>query len=124
MWTEVAKQMGIPGGLGEKMEDWVELMHQWGNRRRIRFRTTVNIQVRANARAKSTHRGTDPNVIAHQDFVASEAARDLKDKGQKTYVGEARRAERENRREAALDAFENGRSASMRLCRWLGTLKC
>ena len=97
MWTEVVKQMGIPGGLCEKMEDWVESIHQWGHQRQICFRTTINIQVRANVCAKSTHRGTDPNVIAHQDFVASEASRDLKDKDQKTYVGEARRSEQGNR---------------------------
>jgi hypothetical protein len=33
MLCHVLEQMSkIPGGLGEKMEDWVELMHQIGNR--------------------------------------------------------------------------------------------
>ena len=36
------QMMTLEGGLGDKMEDWVELAHQAGARRRRRFCTTVN----------------------------------------------------------------------------------
>jgi hypothetical protein len=45
---------GYGGGLGEKMEDWVELMHQIG-RARVRFRTTKDLKARAKARARTVH---------------------------------------------------------------------
>ena len=45
---------GYGGGLGEKMEDWVELMHQIG-RARVRFRTTKDLKARAKARARTAH---------------------------------------------------------------------
>ena len=39
MWKHVEWQMNLlPGGLGDKMEDWVELMHQLGMRQRRRLR--------------------------------------------------------------------------------------
>ncbi|KAL7529504.1 hypothetical protein ACHAWF_003005, partial [Thalassiosira exigua] len=40
MWKHAAWQMEVvPGGLGGKMEDWVERIHQWGMRFRRRLRT-------------------------------------------------------------------------------------
>ena len=47
VWVQMKK---IPGGLGEKMEDWVELQHQSGSRERRRFRTTRDSEVRDIAR--------------------------------------------------------------------------
>jgi uncharacterized coiled-coil protein SlyX len=111
MWAHVASQMGVPGGLGEKMEDWVEKMHQWGNQRRKRFGTTKNTQVRADARARSTHRGTNPGVIAQGKLVASEAKRNLKNSGDKEIVGDARKAGRKAARLAALERWETERHA-------------
>jgi hypothetical protein len=53
MLCHAADQMrNIPGGLGEKMEDWVELMHQIVNRARIRFRTTKDLEARAKVRER------------------------------------------------------------------------
>ena len=54
----------IGGGLGNKMEDWVEKQHQMGKRERTRFCTMRNLQERANARAWVLHRNSDPVVIA------------------------------------------------------------
>ena len=53
----------IPGGLGDKMEDWVEKQHQMGKQERARFRTMKNLQHRSDARARVVHRNSDPVVI-------------------------------------------------------------
>jgi hypothetical protein len=47
-------------GLGDKMEDWVERLHQWGMQQRRQFRTVQNPLVRANAREKAASRKTHP----------------------------------------------------------------
>ena len=55
MLRHVEWQMkNIPGGLGDKMEDWVERLHQWGMQQRWRFRTVQNPLVRAMAREKAS----------------------------------------------------------------------
>jgi hypothetical protein len=68
MLRHVAWQMrNIPGGLGDKMEDWVERLHQWGMQQRRRFRTVQNPLVRALAREKATSRNKQPKVLAQVD---------------------------------------------------------
>jgi hypothetical protein len=68
MLKHVAWQMqNIWGGLGDKMEDWVERLHQTGMRLRQRFRTVQNPVVRANAREKASSRSSHPDVITHTD---------------------------------------------------------
>ena len=43
MLRHVEWQMkNIPGGLGNKMEDWVKRLHQWGMQQRRRFCTVQN----------------------------------------------------------------------------------
>jgi hypothetical protein len=65
MLRHVKWQMkNIPGGLGDKMEDWVECLHQWGMQQRRRFRTVQNPLVRAVAREKAGSRNTHPDVLA------------------------------------------------------------
>ena len=54
---------GIEGGLGDKMEDWIEKLHQVGKQLRARYRTTRNLQKRAAARIRVVHRDTTPAVI-------------------------------------------------------------
>ncbi len=44
---------GNRGGLGDKMEDWVERLHQTGKRQRLRYRTVQNPVVRSLAREKA-----------------------------------------------------------------------
>ena len=52
MLEHVEWQMtNIEGGLGDKMEDWVELLHQTGKRQRLRYRTVQNPVVCSLARA-------------------------------------------------------------------------
>ena len=51
MLRHVKWQMkNLPGGLGDKMEDWVERQHQWGMRMRRRFRTVQDPLVRLRTR--------------------------------------------------------------------------
>ena len=51
-------------GLGDKMEDWVERLHQWGMQQRRRYRTVQNPLIRATAQEKATSRNTHPEVLA------------------------------------------------------------
>ena len=45
-WRHIENQMRlVPGGLGEKGEDWVELQHQRGSRDRKRFSTIKDIDL-------------------------------------------------------------------------------
>lgn len=65
MMKHVEWQMkNIRGGLGDKMEDRVERMHQDGMHERRRFRTVKNPVIRAKAREKVHVRDTNADVIA------------------------------------------------------------
>ncbi len=65
MLEHVEWQMtNIRGGLGDKMEDWVERLHQDGKRKRLRFRTVQNPIARAHAREKALSRNMHPDVIS------------------------------------------------------------
>jgi len=119
MGAHVAWQMRtIPGGLGEKMEDWVELQHQSGSRARKRFRTTKDLVVRATARARAEHRGTNAGVIAQREAVKEEFRRNFKDDGEKESREVVRKAKRESTRMAALVDYECRLSAATKIERW------
>ncbi len=65
MLRHVKWQMkNLPGGLGDKMEDWVEHQHQWGMRMRRCFWTVQDPLVRALAREKAASRNMHPDVLA------------------------------------------------------------
>ena len=65
MLRHVKWQMkNLPGGLGDKMEDWVERQHQWGMRMRRRFRTVQDPLVCVLARKKAASRNMHPDVLA------------------------------------------------------------
>jgi hypothetical protein len=70
----------ILGGLGDKMEDWVERQHQWGMRQRMRFCTVQDPLVRALAREKATSRNTHPDVLAQVDATNTGNKRKLSEK--------------------------------------------
>jgi hypothetical protein len=61
------QMMNLHGGLGDKMEDWVERLHQWGMQQRRQFRGVLNPLVRAIAREKAASRKTHPKVLAQID---------------------------------------------------------
>ncbi len=68
MLKHVAWQMqNIWGGLGDKIEDWVEHLHQTGMHLQQRFCTVQNPAIRANAREKASFCSLHPDVIAHTD---------------------------------------------------------
>ncbi len=70
MLRHVQWQMtNIPGRLGDKMEDWVERLHQWGMQLRRRFRIVQDPLVRALAREKATSRNTRFDVLAQVDVM-------------------------------------------------------
>ena len=54
-------------GLGDKMEDWVERLHQWGMQQRRQFRTVQNPLVRMNVREKAASHKTHPKVLAQME---------------------------------------------------------
>ncbi len=54
----------IPGGLGDKMENWVERLHQWGMQQRRRFCTVQNPLVHAVTQEKAGSCNTHPDVLA------------------------------------------------------------
>jgi hypothetical protein len=65
MLRHVKWQMkNLPGGLGDKMEDWVERLHQWGMRMRRRFWTVQDPLVRALTRKKAASHNMHPDVLA------------------------------------------------------------
>jgi hypothetical protein len=64
MLRHVQWQMkNLPGGLGDKMEDWVERLHQWGMQQRRRFCTRQDPLVCALAREKATSCNMHPNGL-------------------------------------------------------------
>jgi hypothetical protein len=68
MLKHVAWQMrNIRGGLGNKMEDWVEQLHQTGMCLQEHFRRVKNPVVRAQAQEKVNFCSSHPDVIAHTD---------------------------------------------------------
>jgi hypothetical protein len=65
MWRHVEKQMRrYPGGLGDKMEDWVERGHQVGKRYHSHLHTMQDLTQRSKARAKLVRRDNNPQVMA------------------------------------------------------------
>ncbi len=62
VWWQMENIEG--GGVGNKMEDWVEKQHQAGKQERICFCTVNNLQHHAKARAWVIHPNSDPVVIS------------------------------------------------------------
>ena len=76
MWKHVQPAMkNIPGGLGDKREDWVEHQHQIMNLKRKQFGTTKNQDRRAVAMSNRTQIESDPKMNAHLSKCISQNAR-------------------------------------------------
>jgi hypothetical protein len=108
MLKHVRWQMeNIPGGLGDKMEDWVEKQHQMGKQERARFRTMKNLQHRSDARARIVHRNSDPVVIAQTLKVDLASKRKFKSETRdKEGIESKRERERHTKRFKALDDWD------------------
>jgi hypothetical protein len=75
MLKHVLKQMqSFPGGLGDKMEDWVALMHQTGQRLRLRFRTVKCFEIRAKAMSKTIQMHSHPGINDQIEGVTKRAS--------------------------------------------------
>jgi len=106
MWLHVHWQMKcVEGGLGDKMEDWVELAHQTGARRRKRFRSVQDPAVRAAARSRYDFRDTDPDVLAWTDALNEESKRKFIDPS-RILKKQIKKEERIVKRTTALEAYE------------------
>jgi len=78
MMKHVEWQMkNIRGGLGDKMEDRVECMHQDGMRERRQFCTAKNPAIHSKARKKVHIRDTNADVIAFTNATNAENKRNL-----------------------------------------------
>jgi hypothetical protein len=94
----------IPGGLGDKMEDWGEKQHHMGKQERAQFRTMKNLQHRSDARARVVHRNSDPVVIAQTLKVDGAPKRKFKSETRdKEGIESLRERERHTKRFKALD---------------------
>ena len=114
MLCHVYDQMkNIPGGLGEKMEDWVELMHQIGARARRRFRTTRDVKMRAGFKARMDQRGSRADIKKRISEVAEETKRNFVKPI--TKIEDERRGLREERRFEALKQYYVRRAMANRI---------
>ncbi len=81
MLKHVKWQMkNLLGELGDKMEDWVERLHQWGIHVRRRFRTVQDPLIRAHAQEKATSCNMHPNVLAQVEATDAGSKRTLYEK--------------------------------------------
>ena len=92
------------GGMGDKMEDWVERLHQWGIRQRQRFRTVQDPFVCATAREKATSQCNHPEVLAQVDASNARNKRILSEKREDT-VSTKRKQQRDEGRIRAHQYF-------------------
>jgi len=105
MLEHVEWQMtNIRGGLGDKMEDWVERLHQDGKRKRLRFRTVQNPIARAHAREKAHSRNMHPNVISQTNKINEGNKRNLAE-SKTDLVGMLRKKQRDFGRYEAMKYF-------------------
>ena len=102
MLKHVRWQMeNIPGGLGDKMEDWVEKQHQMGKQEQTRFPTMKNLQHRSEAWV--VHPNSDPVVIAQTLKVDGASKRKFKSETRdKKGIESLRERERHTKRFKAL----------------------
>ena len=76
MWAHVLAQMkSFEGGLGNKREDWGEKQHQETSKKREQYRSTKNMDVRADAMAGLNQQESHPDVVAHGATVDADACR-------------------------------------------------
>jgi hypothetical protein len=107
MLKHVAWQMeNIEGGLGDKMEDWVERLHQTGMRLRQQFRTVQNPIVRADARERASSRSAHPDVIAHTNATSVGNKRSLSTAKSEDTIAMGRKRQRDMGRFEAMQFFE------------------
>ena len=103
MYKHVRQQMELPGGLGQKREDWVEHQHQISKRARENYKTTINKKQRSISMTAAIYRDTDPEVKKEREETIAATARGPRS----NYIhrAEVRREQRLEARETALDQW-------------------
>ena len=74
------RMKNLPGGLGDKMEDWVECLHQWGMHMRRCFWTVQDPLVCAHVPKKATSCNMHPNVLAQVESADLRNKQNLSEK--------------------------------------------
>ena len=108
IWHHIVNQMKyvlVLGGLGEKMDDWLERQHQDGKRYQDIYRRVVDVQVNADRCARREHHSSRSEVKAQKTQVCSNASRNLTKVEDKSVKMKQKR-ERLANQKAALEQFE------------------
>jgi hypothetical protein len=100
-----------PGGLGDKMEDWVERGHQVGKRYRSHLCTMQDLTQRSKARAKLVRCNNDPQVMAQVMSVQNASKRkSIVGKDEKVSTQMRFSNERRDNRMEEADKFVDGKA--------------
>jgi hypothetical protein len=114
MLKHVEWQMtNIKGGLGDKMEDWVERLHQTGMRMRQRFRTVQNPLLRAVAREKADSRNAYPDVIANVEATNKRNKRKFVSEKKVDVIATRRKRQRDIGRFEAMQYFDGNKDTTL-----------
>ena len=114
MLKHVEWQMtNIKGGLGDKMEDWVERLHQTGMRMRQQFCTVQNPLVRALAREKADSRNAHPDVIANVEATNKRNKRKFVSEKKLNVIGTRQKRQRDMGRFEAMQYFEENKNKTL-----------
>jgi hypothetical protein len=89
------QMMNFKGGLGDKMEDWVEQLHQTGMRMRQRFCTVQNPLLQALAREKADSRNAHPDAIANLEATNKRNKRKYVSEKKVDVIGTRRKRQRD-----------------------------
>jgi hypothetical protein len=109
MLKHVKWQMqNLPGGLGDKMEDWVERLHQWEICMRRRFCTVQDPLVHAHVQEKATSRNMHPNVLAQVEATDAGNKRILSEK-KADLISTKRKWQRDEGRFQVLKYFDHSK---------------
>ena len=101
----VERQMSnIRGGVGDKMEDWVEWLHQDEKQKQLPFRTVQNPFARAHTREKAHLCNMHPGVISQTNKIYEGNKRNLAE-SKTDLVGMLRKKQRDFGRYEAMKYF-------------------
>jgi hypothetical protein len=103
----------IPGGLGNIMEDWVKLLHQWGMQQRRHFCTVQNPLVHAVAGEKAGSRSTHPDVLAQVKETDKRNKRKISEKKEVDILSIKQKWQRSEGRFKAIKYFDDVREEKL-----------
>ncbi len=114
MLKHVEWQMtNIKGGLGDKMEDWVEQLHQTWMQMRQQFCTVQNPLVRALAREKANFCNAHPVVIANLEATNKRNKRKYVSETKVDVIGTRQKRQRDMGRFKAMQYFDGNKDKKL-----------